>query len=172
MKAVRIHAPGDPKQLVYEDISKPSPKIGEALMQVHAVGITPSELLWSSYAEEHLPMVIGHDFSGIIEEVGAEVDQVKIGDSVCGLADFWRDGAAAEYVVVKASDLAHKPGSVSYIQAAAVPTSALTGWQAMFDHAGLLWTRSSPTKGIVFRLTFLQSQIHAHKDCLIRNECR
>ncbi len=109
MKAVRIHTPGDPKQLVYEDISKPSPKISETLIQVHAVGITPSELLWSAYAEEHLPMVIGHDFSRIIEGVGAEVEQVKIGDSVYGPADFWRDGAAAEYVVVKASYLAHKP---------------------------------------------------------------
>ena len=44
MKAIRIHVPGDRQQLVYEDISKPSPKMGQALIQVHAVGITPRSL--------------------------------------------------------------------------------------------------------------------------------
>jgi NADPH:quinone reductase-like Zn-dependent oxidoreductase len=51
--------------------------------------------------------------------------------------DFWRDGALAEYVLVHAEDLAPKPVSLSYIAAAAVPLSALTAWQAFFDHAQL-----------------------------------
>jgi NADPH:quinone reductase-like Zn-dependent oxidoreductase len=60
-----------------------------------------------------------------------------VGKSVYALTDFWRDGAAADYVAVSAADLAPKPSSLGYVQAAAVPLSALTAWQALFDLAGL-----------------------------------
>ena len=54
-----------------------------------------------------------------------------------GLLDFWRDGAAAEYVSVRSRDLAPKPSSIDHVHAAAVPLSALTAWQALFDHGRL-----------------------------------
>jgi NADPH:quinone reductase-like Zn-dependent oxidoreductase len=65
------------------------------------------------------------------------VTGVHAGDAVYALTDFWRDGAAAEYVAVRASDLAPKPANLDHAQAAAVPLSALTAWQALFEHAGL-----------------------------------
>jgi NADPH:quinone reductase-like Zn-dependent oxidoreductase len=65
------------------------------------------------------------------------VTDVSIGDEVYALTSFCRDGAAAEYVAVHAADLAPKPKSLSLVQAAAVPLSALTVWQAFFDHARL-----------------------------------
>jgi NADPH:quinone reductase-like Zn-dependent oxidoreductase len=60
-----------------------------------------------------------------------------VGDAVYGLLNFWRDGAAAEYVAARAADLAPKPQSLDHIHAAAVPLSGLTAWQALFDHANL-----------------------------------
>jgi NADPH:quinone reductase-like Zn-dependent oxidoreductase len=75
--------------------------------------------------------------SGVVEAVASDVTEVKAGEDVYALTDFWRDGAAADYVAVHAGDLAPKPASLTHTQAAAVPLSALTAWQALFDHAGL-----------------------------------
>jgi NADPH:quinone reductase-like Zn-dependent oxidoreductase len=62
---------------------------------------------------------------------------VAVGDAVYGLIDFFRDGGAAEYVAVRPADLAPKPRSLDHPSAAATPLSALTAWQALFDHARL-----------------------------------
>ncbi len=133
MKAIRIHKHGGPEQIVLEEIPKPVPSAGEALVRVHASGITPTEPSWS----EHVPGVLGHEVSGIVEEVAMGVAEVKVGDPVYALTDFWRDGTDAEYVAVRAGDLAPKPPTLDHVHAAAVPLSALTAWQALFDHAGL-----------------------------------
>jgi NADPH:quinone reductase-like Zn-dependent oxidoreductase len=65
------------------------------------------------------------------------VGDVMIGDEVYALTSFCRDGGAAEYVAVRAGDLSPKPKTLDHAQAAAVPLSALTVWQAFFDHARL-----------------------------------
>ncbi len=135
MKAIRMHVRGGPEKLVYEDVPKPDPSAGEALVRVYACGVTPTELSWSS--TEHLPVVPGHEISGVVEAVAPEVTEVKVGDPVYALTDFWKDGGAAEYVVVRGGDLAPKPNSLDYVRAASVPLSALTAWQALFDHGGL-----------------------------------
>lgn len=135
MKGIRMHVRGGPEELVYEDIPIPVPSTGEALVRVYACGVTPTELFWSS--TEHLPVVMGHEISGVVEALGPGVIEVKVGDAVYALPDFWRDGGAAEYVTVRTGDLAPKPKSINYVQAASVPLSGLTAWQALFDHGGL-----------------------------------
>jgi NADPH:quinone reductase-like Zn-dependent oxidoreductase len=135
MKAIRMHVRGGPEKLVYEEIPTPTPSSGEVLVRVCACGVSPNELSWSS--TEHLPVVLGHEISGVVEQVTPEVTEIKPGDSVYALTDFQRDGGAAEYVVIRGENVAFKPSSLNYIQAAAVPLSALTAWQALFDHAGL-----------------------------------
>lgn len=142
MKAVRLHGRGGPEQLAYEDAPKPTPGPGDALVRVHACAITPTELSWgTTYTTragvERLPTTPGHELSGVVEAVAGEVSAPKVGAAVYALTDFWRDGAAADYVVVRAADLAPKPKTLSHAQAAAVPLSALTAWQALFDHASL-----------------------------------
>jgi NADPH:quinone reductase-like Zn-dependent oxidoreductase len=142
MKAVRLHKRGGPEQLVYEDAPRPTPGPGDALVRVHACAITPTELTWgttytTAQGAERLPTIPGHELSGVVETVAAGVTDPAIGAAVYGLTDFWRDGGAAEYVLVRAADLAAKPGTLSHIEAAAVPLAALTAWQAFFDHAKL-----------------------------------
>jgi len=143
MKAVRLHRRGGPEQLTYEDAPKPMPGAGDALVRVHACAITPTELSWgTTYTTrdgvERLPTIPGHELYGVVEAVSQDVSTPRVGDAVYALIDFWRDGAAADYVVVQARDLAPKPKNLSHTQAAAVPLSALTAWQALFDHAGLV----------------------------------
>jgi NADPH:quinone reductase-like Zn-dependent oxidoreductase len=77
-------------------------------------------------------------FTGVVEEIGEGVTQFAGGDAVYGYTDARRDGAQAEYCLALPSELALKPSSLDHIQAAAVPLSALTAWQAFFDHAQLI----------------------------------
>jgi NADPH:quinone reductase-like Zn-dependent oxidoreductase len=128
--------------LVYEDAPIPEIRGGEALLKVHAAAITPTEFSWNSTfttadGKNRFPVIPSFEVSGTVEKVASDVSDLTLGDPVYGLLNFWRDGAAAEYVAVKASDLAPKPKSLDHLHASAVPLSGLTAWQALFDHAKL-----------------------------------
>ncbi|GCE29930.1 NADPH:quinone reductase [Dictyobacter alpinus] len=142
MKAIRIHGRGGADHLVYEDAPKPEPGPGEVLVRVHAAGVIATELTWDETYRtgagiQRTYPIPGHDFSGVVEEAGADVTNLAKGAEVYALIDFDRDGAAAEYAIVRQEELALKPRSLDHVQAAAVPLTALTAWQALFEHAGL-----------------------------------
>jgi NADPH:quinone reductase-like Zn-dependent oxidoreductase len=143
MKAIRIHRYGGPEALQYEDAPRPQPQAGEVLIRVHAAGVNPID--WK-VREGHMkdfwphkfPLILGWDLSGVVEELGRGVSRFKIGDEVYSVPDPTRDGAYAEYVVVRESELALKPKSLHHVHAAAVPLAALTAWQALFDAGQLV----------------------------------
>ena len=143
MKAIRIHGRGGPERLVYEDIPPPHPDQAEVLVRVYATVVIWTELTWDeTYQTEAgnpraLP-IPGHDVSGVVEQIGPGVTDLALGSEVYGLTAFERDGAEAEYTIALTSELAPKPRSLDHVQAAAVPLSALTAWQALFDHGGLV----------------------------------
>jgi NADPH:quinone reductase-like Zn-dependent oxidoreductase len=141
MKAVRAHYPVGPEALAYEEVPIPALAPGDALVRVHAAGISPAEFTWQVWetpdGRSRLPAIPSHEVSGVVAAIAPEVQDVTVGDAVYALTDFFRDGAAAEYVAVRAADLAPKPLTLDHAQAAATPLSALTAWQALFDHAQL-----------------------------------
>lgn len=141
MKAIRIHRRGDPEALVYEDVPIPALGPGDVLVGVHAAGISPAEFTWQLWetpdGRSRLPLIPSHEVSGVVVDLAPDVRDVKVGDAVYGLTDFFRDGAAAEYVAARATELAPKPRSLEHASAAATPLSALTAWQALFEHAQL-----------------------------------
>jgi NADPH:quinone reductase-like Zn-dependent oxidoreductase len=143
MRAVRIHKfGGGPQDLVYEEnVMQPRPKEGELLVKVYATGVTPNEINWIWYHPDiSLPIILGHELSGIVEEVDSKVTNQRVGEAVYGLTDtlsFTRDGAGAEYVIAIDSEMAPKPQSLDHEHAAAVPMAGLTAWQALFNHAHL-----------------------------------
>ena len=141
MKAVRIHKFGGPEVLQYEDAPRPEPSEGEALVRVAAAGVNPFDwkvrsglIRWVSFK---LPLIPGWDLSGTIEALGPNTGGHSVGDQVFTRADIERDGAYAEYIIVRATDLARKPRSLDHVQAAAVPTAGLSAWQALFDASNL-----------------------------------
>src|SRR6201981_2315552 len=142
MKAVRIHNYGGPEVLKYEDAPRPQPGEGEVLIRVHAAGVNPID--WK-VREGHMkefwphkfPLILGWDLSGVVEQLGRGVSQFKIGDEVYSVPDPTRDGAYADYIVVREPELALKPKTLHHIRAAAVPLAALTAWQSLFDTAQL-----------------------------------
>ena len=143
MKAIRLHTRGGPEALVYDEAPQPHPQAGEVLVRVHAAAVTPTELLWEptwktrTGADRPFPIILGHEFSGVIAALGAGITEWAEGDPVYGLNDWFADGAQAEYCVAPAAPLAPKPRSLEHVQAAVVPISALTAWQALFEHARL-----------------------------------
>lgn len=141
MKAIRIHRRAGPEALVYEDAPIPVVRPGDALVRVHAAGISPAEFTWGIWetpdGRSRLPLIPSHEISGVVGAVAPDVGDLQVGDAVYGLSDFFRDGGAAEYVAVRAAELAPKPRSLHHASAAATPLSALTAWQALFDHARL-----------------------------------
>src|SRR5438105_6997622 len=145
MKAIRIHNYGGPKVLHYEDAPRPKPQAGEVLVRVHAAGVNPidwkvREGYMKDFWPHKFPLILGGDLSGVVEELGpspAAAGRFKRGDEVYSLPDPTRNGAYADYVVVRESELALKPNSLHHIRAAAVPLAALTAWQSLFDTAQL-----------------------------------
>ncbi len=143
MKAIRLHAFGGPEALVYEDAPEPQPHEGEVLVRVHATAITPTEFAWEptwrtrSGEARPFPIILGHEFSGVIVAIGPGVADCPVGAAVYGINDWFGDGAQADYCLARTEELAPKPKSLSHVEAAVAPISGLTAWQGLFERAGL-----------------------------------
>src|SRR5882724_5849679 len=140
MKAIVAHEYGGPEVLKFEEVPRPEPKENEALVRVIASGVNPADPLTLSgkYAREfgtHLPLIPGYDIAGIVGKTGVKVTKLKAGDAIYGYPTF--GGGWAEYDTVTEGEVAAKPASLSFTEAAAVPMGALTAWQALVDVAQL-----------------------------------
>ncbi|WP_086849031.1 NADP-dependent oxidoreductase [Amycolatopsis kentuckyensis] len=152
MKAIRIHQPGGPEGLVYEDAPEPYAGVGDVVVRVHAASFTPGELDWpvtwvDRGGRDRTPVVPAHEVSGVVTEVGYGTTGLRVGDRVYGLTDRHRDGAAAEYLAAEARDLAVLPDTVTHGAAAALAMPGLTAWQALFTHGHLIAGQSVVVHG-------------------------
>jgi len=142
MRAIRAHEFGEPDVLQLDDIPVPQPENDELLIKVHASSINPVDwkILKGSYQSKfpvNLPLIPGWDVSGVVEKVGAGVQSFKPGDEVYSRPDPTKNGAFADYIVVKANIVAIKPKSIDHTHAAAVPLAGLTAWQGLFQYGQL-----------------------------------
>jgi NADPH:quinone reductase-like Zn-dependent oxidoreductase len=140
MKAVRIHRFGAPEVIAVEDVPKPVPSAGEVVVKIEAAGVGPWDALirrGNSALPQPLPLTLGSDIAGVIDSVGAGVEQFKVGDKVFGVTNERFTGAYAEYAVAKANLIAPKPQTLNYTHAASVPLASVTAWQTVFDFAQL-----------------------------------
>ena len=140
MQAVRFHEVGGPEVLRIEDVERPEPGAGEVLVRVAASAYNAADNgMRGGFLPipVQLPHVPGYDVSGTIAALGAGVEGLAVGDAVVGFLPMERDGGAAEYVVSPAEALVTAPTSVPLADAAALPSVALTAWQALFDEGHL-----------------------------------
>ena len=143
MKAIRLHQAGGSESLRYEEAPKPSPTDNQVLVRVYAAGITPTEFAWyptfhtSEGGNRPFPIILGHEFSGVVEAMGPACTGVQIGDLVYGLNDWFMDGAQSEYCLTVPANIAPKPATLDHTQAAVSPMTALTAWQALIERARL-----------------------------------
>ena len=138
MKAVVIREYGSNDVIKFEEVDRPEPNPGEVLVKVHAAGVNPIDWKIRGGAGERLgmtlPIHLGGELVGTIEDVGDGVDGFQQGEAIFGMV---HTGAFAEYAVAKAADIVRKPSNLDYVQAAALPLAGSTAWQAIFDKAGL-----------------------------------
>ncbi len=142
MKAMVMTAAGPPEVLELQQIAPPRLDAGssDVLVRVHAAAINPADYKRrKSGAGVKLPAVLGFDGAGVVEKVGSRASRLKPGDAVYFLQNGLGTGPGcyAEYTVLHEDYLAHKPKSLSMVEAAAVPLVLVTMWEALFERAQL-----------------------------------
>ncbi|MDD5882048.1 NADP-dependent oxidoreductase [Stecheria intestinalis] len=133
--AILTHYDKKGTDLEIQDIPVPVPEDDEILVRIMAAAVNPLDNM-IIHGEVKLivpykvPLIMGNEFSGIVEKAGKKATRIKVGDRVYGRMPLKKIGAFAEYAAVKESALAHIPDYLSFEEAAAVPLTALTAMQA------------------------------------------
>lgn len=139
MKSIRIEEFGGPEVMKLVEVERPVPSADEILVKVYASGVNPADWVIRNGGNDFLrpiltlPLILGWDAAGTVEEMGSDVTGFKKGDAVYGVPNFPGDGSYAEYCVAKAGQFALKPESLNFIEAAGVPLAALTAWTGIFE---------------------------------------
>jgi NADPH:quinone reductase-like Zn-dependent oxidoreductase len=138
MKAVRLLEYGG--QLVCDDVLMPTIARDEILVKIKSTAVNHLDLVKASGTARQifplaLPWIPGHEFSGVVEQIGSDVAAYAPGDAVFAANE--TGGAYAEYQAVKPALIAKKPSNLSFEEAASVPVAAQTAWQGLFTHGQL-----------------------------------
>jgi NADPH:quinone reductase-like Zn-dependent oxidoreductase len=144
MKAIVRREYGSPDVLQLEEVERPTPKEDELLIKVHAASVNKGEfyfLTGKPFMVRLSPgglrkpkiQILGGDVAGRVEAVGKHIKQFQIGDELFGDLSESGMGAFAEYVTAPENVMAHKPDNLSFEEAAAVPSAAVTALQGIRD---------------------------------------
>lgn len=142
MKAVQIYAFGGREVLELNDIAIPEAKQGEVLIKIHAASVNPVDWkIRQGYLQpllnHALPLTMGWDVSGEVVAVGGGVIHLKVGDEVYSRPNIANNGSYAEYMTASAEEVALKPKSLTWQEAAGVPLAGLTAWQGLYELANV-----------------------------------
>jgi NADPH2:quinone reductase len=134
MKAVRVREFGGPEVLRVEEVPTPRPGPGEVLVRMHAIGVNPVEtyIRAGTYARKPaLPYTPGNDGAGVIEQVGPDVNQFKVGDRVYTAGSI--SGTYSEFGLCEIAQVHPLPANVSFTQGAAMGTPYATAYRGLFQ---------------------------------------
>ncbi|HSD62019.1 MAG TPA: NAD(P)-dependent alcohol dehydrogenase [Burkholderiales bacterium] len=142
LKAVLYDRFGPPAVLELREVPEPVPRPGQVAVRVVAASVNPKDALVRSgrfrrMTGSSFPKRVGSDFAGTVAALGPGVGGIEAGDAVFGMLNGWAAGGCAEMVVAAAGELARKPESLSFIEAAALPLVGQTALQALRDLAGV-----------------------------------
>lgn len=129
----------DPRALADFETSKPAPGPHDLLVRIQAVSVNPidTKVRKRRAPEAGTPVILGWDASGIVEAVGDRVTLFAPGDEVYYAGALMRPGSNAEYNLVDERIAGHKPSSLSFPDAAALPLTTITAWECLFDRLGV-----------------------------------
>lgn len=129
----------DTKAFLDLEVNKPAPKGHDILVAVKAVAINPVDTKVRAPKDkvEDQARIIGYDASGVVEAVGSEVTLFKPGDEVYYAGDITRSGTNAEFHLVDERIVGRRPASLSHAEAAALPLTTITAYEAFFDRLGI-----------------------------------
>lgn len=129
----------DPEALIDIEVSQRAPADREILVEVKAVSINPVDVKVRSPKDkvEESPRVLGWDASGVVQAVGPNVTLFKEGDEVYYAGDITRPGTNQQFHLVDERIVGHKPKSLTHAEAAALPLTTITAYEAMFERLGI-----------------------------------
>lgn len=138
MKAVALtrYLPiDDPQSLQDVELDLPQPGPNDLRVRVEAVSVNPvdTKVRAPKPQVESQPKVLGYDAAGVVDAVGSDVQGFAVGDAVYYAGDITRPGSNAQFQLVDARIVAKKPASLDFAQAAALPLTALTVWELLFE---------------------------------------
>ncbi|MEO1067718.1 MAG: zinc-binding alcohol dehydrogenase family protein [Cyanobacteria bacterium J06638_6] len=142
MKAVALtqYLPiDDPQSLLDIDMPQPSPTGHDLLVRVEAVSVNPVDTKIRAPKDkvETSPKVLGYDAAGTVASVGDAVTRFKPGDAVYYAGDVTRPGSNTEFQRVDERIVGHKPSTLSWAEAAALPLTTITAWESLFTRLGI-----------------------------------
>lgn len=144
MKAAQIDRYGTKNVVTINDIPSPQVSDGKILLEIHAASANPIDWkirdgILKDVMPVQFPFTLGFDVSGVVLEVGAGVEHFKKGDEVYGQAGVFNGGSGsfAQIALADTSTLAPKPALLSDAEAASLPLTAVSAWQALVDHLDL-----------------------------------
>jgi NADPH:quinone reductase-like Zn-dependent oxidoreductase len=135
VKAFGYNSNGGPEVQEFLDLEMPTPLAGELLVEVRSAGVNPVDWkirsgLYNAASAADLPAVLGSEVSGVVREVGKDVDGFAVNDEIFGSVAPG-SGGYAEYTLVPAVAAAHKPPQVSFNDAATLPVAAATAYDGV-----------------------------------------
>lgn len=135
----------DPKSLIEFETPKPTPTGHDLLVKVNAVSVNPVDVgvRRSGHGKLSKPKIIGWDACGIVEKVGSQVSLFSPGDRVYYAGSFKRSGSNSEYQLVDERIVGNAPKSLTDAQAAAMPLTSLTAYEALFEQLSLSQDKKS-----------------------------
>ncbi len=141
MRAVAFTKPlaiSEPDALVDVEIETPTPGPRDLLVKVEAVSVNPVDFkVRRSNDPGGTPRILGFDAAGTVTAVGAKVTLFKVGDAVYYAGSIARPGTNGEYHAVDERIVGRKPRTLDFAEAAALPLTAITAWELMFDRIGI-----------------------------------
>ncbi len=137
MKAMVYSKKPAPAAMRLTDIEKPVPTAGQVLVKIHSVSLNAADYRSMQMGIGPKSGIFGADIAGLVEAVGPDAKNFKVGDAVFGDLSASNFGGLAEYTAAPENLLAVKPDAVSFEQAAAVPMASLTALQGLRDKGGI-----------------------------------
>lgn len=141
MKAIAYTQHGlpieDDNSLIDIDLPKPNPGARDLLVEIRAISVNPADTKLRRNVATSEPRVLGWDAVGIVREIGSEVTLFQPGDEVFYAGSIARPGSYSEFHLVDERIVGHKPSSLSDAEAVALPLTAITAWELLFDRLGV-----------------------------------
>ncbi len=139
MKAIELHSYGLPEGLRYEEVSTPAINADQVRVRIYATSVNHLEVsIAQGNMKESMPLTFpwipGFDLAGVVDKVGENVQDLFPGQEVYAKT---MGSTYAEYIALSPGELAPKPSTLSFVEAASVPHVGLTAWQALYEHGGL-----------------------------------
>jgi NADPH:quinone reductase len=141
----------NPESLSDIQLDKPSPKGRDLLVEIKAIAVNPVDVKVRAPKDtiEKSPRVLGWDAAGAVQAAGPDVTRFKVGDRVFYAGDITRPGSNSEFQLVDERIVGNMPQTLSFEQAAALPLTAITAWEALFDRLKVPARSSAPAKSLL-----------------------